>query len=122
MNKVLLTGNLTKEIELKQTNSGTNVVSSTVAVSRNRKDADGNYGTDFINFVAWGAQAEYLANYGQKGDRIEICGRWQTRQYDDKNGQKVTVNEVQVESLSVFSRKTKSQNELKEVETDDLPF
>lgn len=121
MNKVILTGNLTKDPELRKTNNGTNVVSSTVAVSRDRKDADGNYGTDFINFVAWGAQADYLANYGNKGDRVELCGRWQVRQYENNSGQTVTVNEVHVESLSVFSKQP-NQTRLKEVETDDLPF
>lgn len=104
MNKVILTGNLVRDPELKQTPSGTNVVENTIAVNRDRKDANGEYQTDFIPFVAWGGQAEYLARNGRKGDRAEIVGRWQQREYTDRDGNRRRVDEVQVENLSVFSR------------------
>ena len=104
MNKVILTGNLVRDPELKQTPSGTNVVENTIAVNRDRKDANGEYQTDFIPFVAWGGQAEYIARNGRKGDRAEIVGRWQQREYTDRDGNRRRVDEVQVENLSVFSR------------------
>lgn len=104
MNKVILTGNLVRDPELKQTPSGTNVVENTIAVNRDRKDANGEYQTDFIPFVAWSNQAEYLARNGRKGDRAEIVGRWQQREYTDRDGNRRRVDEVQVENLSVFSR------------------
>lgn len=104
MNKVILTGNLVREIELKLTQSQASVVSNCIAVSRDRKEQDGTYGTDFINFVAWNQQADYLRQYARKGDRLEIVGRWQTRQFQDRNGQNQTANEVVVESISCFAK------------------
>lgn len=122
MNKVCLSGHLVKEIELKQTQNGKSVTSNRIAVSRDMKDKDGNYITDFINFVAWERQAEYLSKYATKGDRIEIVGRWQTRTYEDKNGQTQTANEVLVENINVFSKKPKEEPTESNSNTDDLPF
>lgn len=123
MNKVILSGNLTKDPELKTTMNGTKVCSACVAVQREYKEQDGTYTTDFINFVAWRGQADYLTSYGHKGDRIELVGRWQTRSYENANGQSVRVDEVQVESLSVFSKKPQEvdTSDLKEID-GDLPF
>ena len=128
MNKVILTGNLVKDVEVRQTQSGKEVVSNSIAVKRDFKDSDGNYPTDFINFVAWGSQATYLGDYAKKGDRLEIVGRWQVRTYEDQNGDKRTMNECLVESVSVFSKSEKQdqkkQNKPKfeEVDDSDLPF
>lgn len=105
MNKVILTGNLTKDPELRRTMNDTFVGSGCVAVSRERKEADGTYGTDFINIVVWGQTAEYLAKYGRKGDRVELSGRLEQRKYEDRNGATQTVYEVIVESLNCFSKK-----------------
>lgn len=104
MNKVILTGNLVRDPELKQTTNGKSVLSNTLAVNREIKGDDGNYLTDFIDFTAWGQQAEYLARYGHKGDRVELCGRWQQRTWQDQNGNKRRADECQVENISVFSR------------------
>ena len=123
MNKVCLSGFLVKDIELKQTQNGKNVTSNRIAVSREIKDKDGNYITDFINFVAWEKQAEYLSKYATKGDRIELVGRWQTRTFTDKDGKNQTANEVLVENISVFSRKPKEEaDENINVKEEDLPF
>ena len=67
MNKVILSGNLCKEIELKQTQSGKSALNNSVAVRRDFKDADGTYQTDFIDFIAFGNQAEYLKKYASTG-------------------------------------------------------
>lgn len=129
MNKVILTGNLARDIELRATPQGTSVVSSCIAVSRDRKDQNGEYGTDFINFVAWQQQADYLNKYAQKGDRLEIVGRWQVRKYNDRNGLEQTSNEVVVESVTCFSKEPKAEaNEptlnldTETIPDDDLPF
>ena len=129
MNKVILSGHLTADPELSQTTSGKKVVSACIGVNRERKEADGTYGTDFINFVAWEATAEYLARYARKGDRVELCGRWQVRQYTDRNGNKRIVNEVQVESLSAFPKQNREPQysepqtpNFSEIKDDDLPF
>lgn len=127
MNKVLLTGNLCREIELRQTQSGIDVVSNCVAVRRDYKNANGDYESDFINIVAYRTQAIYLNNYAAKGDRVELEGRWQTRQYTNAQNVTITVNEVVVESISVYKPRVvteqpkQTSNEF-EVSNDDLPF
>ena len=105
MNKVILIGRVTKDIELKTTTSGKSVASFTLAVNRDRKNADGNYEADFINCVAFGQQAETISKYVNKGDKFGIVGKQQTRTYD-KNGSKVYVTENIVESFEFLeSRK-----------------
>lgn len=125
MNVVILTGNITKDPELKMTAKGTSVVSACIAVSRDIKNLNGEYVTDFINFTAWDKQADYLAQYAKKGDRLELRGRWETRDYEDRDGKMRIVHEMQVERLSVFSRQPKDitqKPELIPVHDDDLPF
>lgn len=104
MNKVILSGNLVRVPELRRTPNGTSVCESTIAVNRERKDANGEYTADFIPFVCWQAQAEYLVRNGHKGDRLELVGRWQQREYTDRDGNRRRVDEVQVENITVFSR------------------
>lgn len=127
MNKVILTGNLCREIELKQTESGNQVVSNCVAVKREYKNANGLYDSDFIDVVAWNTQAKYLSDYATKGDRVELVGRWQTRTYTNAQNVTIKVNEVIVESISVYkprvvSDQPKPTNSEYEVSNDDLPF
>lgn len=133
MNKVILTGNLCQEIELKRTQGGKSVVSNCVAVQRDYKNANGEYESDFINIVVWDKQAEYLANYGHKGDRVELVGRWMVRKYQANDGSNRTVNECVAESVKVFSNKPKESNgnytpsayqqpQFEDVTDQDLPF
>jgi single-strand DNA-binding protein len=103
MNKVILTGYLVKEIELKKTKSGISVVSNCIAVKREIKNKDGQYLTDFINFTVWNKPAEHFARYARKGDRLEIVGRWENRDYQSGN-QKRVISEVIVESISAYSK------------------
>lgn len=125
MNKVILTGNLCRDIELKQSNGGKAVVSNCIAVQRDFKNADGNFESDFINIVVWGASAEYLSKYAAKGDRVEVVGRWNVRKYEDSNGTQQTVNECVVENIKAFSKPKEQTTEQKPTAqefTDDLPF
>lgn len=94
INTVVLTGRLTKDIELRRTTSGKTCTSFTLAVNRNKQE------TDFINCVAWDKVAELLERYTHKGSQIGVEGRIQTRNYDDRNGKKVYVTEVLVNSIS----------------------
>ena len=99
MNKSILIGRLTKAPELRTTQSGISVASFTVAVNRRFKNQDGGYDADFINCIAWRQQAEFICRYFDKGDMIGIVGSIQTRNYDNKDGQKVYVTEVAVEEV-----------------------
>lgn len=111
MNKVILSGRLVRDIELKQTQSGKEVVSNCIAVQRDYKNEKGEYDSDFINIVVWGASATYLSKYAAKGDRVELVGRWNVRTYEDNQGQKRTANDCIVESITAFSNKKKEEKE-----------
>lgn len=133
MNKVILSGNLCQEIELKQTQNGKSVITNCIAVQREYKNDKGEYDSDFINLVVWGAQAEYLSKYAHKGDRVELVGRWQVRKYTANDGTTRTANECVVENIKAFSRQPKQENNAPSFtenqpnfadlqEDEDLPF
>ena len=109
MNKVQLVGRLTRDPELRTTASGVSVCSFTIAVNRRFKNPQGEYETDFINCVAWRQGAELLAKHFKKGNMVGLVGSIQTRNYDNKDGQKVFVTEVSVEEVHfVESRKSEA--------------
>ena len=93
-NKAILIGRLTADPELKQTGSGTYVVNFQIAVDRRFKSQDGERKADFITIVCWRQQAEFVAKYFHKGDPIGIDGSIQTRNYEDRQGNKRTAVEV----------------------------
>ena len=114
MNKVILSGNLCKDVELLETPNGTKVLRNTIAVRREYKDADGQYSSDFIDIVLWKQQAEYLSEHAQKGDQIELVGRWTNRSYTNNDGIKKTINECTVESVSILRTKKKDEDDAEE--------
>lgn len=124
MNKIILIGNLTKDVEFTTTNNGTYVSKFTLAVARRFCNQDGERETDFINCVAWKTTAENLNKYCKKGSKVGIVGRLEIRSYE-KDGQKRYIAEVIVEELEFLStnkeEKTKDV-ELTPVDDDSLPF
>ncbi len=123
MNIVCLTGNLVKDVELKKTTSGVSVVSGTIAVRRDYKNANGEYETDFIDFVCYRAQADYIAQYAHKGDRIELLGQWRNRKYQDSQGNNRQACDVAVNSISVMPKNAKPEEPTANITIeDDLPF
>lgn len=111
MNKVILIGRITKDIELNQTQNGTAFVSNSIAVNRNYKNSDGSISTDFINFVAYRTNAELIANYVKKGDRIGLTGSWNVRSYQNQQGQTQYVNELLVENIEFLQDKPQQKNQ-----------
>ena len=109
MNVANLIGRLTKDIELKYTQSGTAVASFTLAVNRNFKNDAGEYEADFINCVIWRKAAENLANFTRKGSQIGIEGRIQTRNYDNQQGQKVYVTEIVVNNFHLLDPRNETE-------------
>ena len=97
INRVVLTGRLTRDIELRRTQSGAAVASFTLAVDRSFK-REGQPEADFINCVAWNRSAETMAQYLHKGSLIGVDGRIQTRNYDNQQGQRVTFLESRAQS------------------------
>ena len=94
MNRIILLGRLTKEPEVRYTNTGKVVASFTMAVDRPFTGQDGKREADFMPVVIWGKSAETIGNYVQKGHRVLVEGRLQIRSYDGKDGQKRWVTEV----------------------------
>lgn len=109
LNNVNLCGRLTRDIDLRYTQSGKAVGSFSLAVNRNFKNSDGDYEADFINCTIWGKSAENLANFVSKGSLINVSGRLNTRNYDNKQGQKVYVTEVIVENFDLLDSKNKGK-------------
>lgn len=111
INRVVLIGRLTSDVDLKYTQSGTAVASFSLAVQRNFKNANGEYDTDFINCQIWRKSAEALANYTHKGSMIGIEGRIQTCNYENQQGQRVYVTEVIVDNFSLLDSKNAQNNQ-----------
>lgn len=101
--KVILMGNLTRDIEMRTTASGQNVANFTLAVSRSWRGGDGaqQESTSFIDCVAWGKAGEIIAQYVQKGNPLLVSGRLDQRTWDDKEtGKKRSAVEVYVEDFN----------------------
>ena len=96
LNKVILGGRLTSDVEVKQTQSGVAVCSFSLAVNR-RYSKEGQQETDFISCTAWRNTAEFIGRYFGKGSAICIVGNIQTRSWQDQNGQKRYATEVIVD-------------------------
>ena len=105
MNKIILCGNLVKDNELRQTGSGKSVVQNTIAVKNDFANKDGNYDSTFINFVVWGAKAEYLKKYAEKGSKVLLEGKISNRDYEAKDGTKKYITEVIVEKVEIITYK-----------------
>lgn len=108
LNRVILMGRITQDLDLKQTPNGVSVLSFSVAVDRNFARQGEERQTDFISCVAWRQQAEFISRYFGKGRMIALEGNLRTRNYEDKNGSKHYVTEVYVDSVS-FTGEAKQQ-------------
>ena len=132
LNRIIVMGRLTRDPELRRTNSGTAVASFTVAVDRDFKSQSGEKETDFIDVVAWRNTAEFVSKYFTKGRMAVVEGRLQLRDWTDKEGNKRRTAEIVADS--VYFGDSKKDNEsapaqsepqggFSEVEDDgDLPF
>lgn len=110
MNKVVLSGRLTRDVESRESESGTLVARFNVAVSRNYKNKEGNYDADFISCVVYRNTAEFVAKYFHKGDGIIVEGRIQTGSYEAKDGVIKYTTDVIVENVE-FNGKAKESAE-----------
>jgi len=106
MNKAILIGRLTRDPELRHTNTGRAVCQITVAISRPFSREDGQRDADFINVVVWDKIGENVAKYMRKGSQVAVEGRIQTRSYDNTEGKKVYVTEVIAQSVQFLDTKS----------------
>lgn len=110
MNVALITGRLTKDIDLRYVGDNANCL-FTLAVDRGFKDEQGNKQTDFISCVAWNKQAEFLHKYTKKGDRVGVKGRIQTRNYQAQDGSTRFITEIVVDTVESYESKPQEQEQ-----------
>ena len=128
-NGVHIMGRITRDLELRHTQSGTAVCQFCVAVTRSFKDANGEYQSDFIDCVAWRNSAEFITKYFSKGAMIALDGELQTRNYTDKDGNKRKATELLVSSAAFTGEKREAaakpaptEDDYSAITDDDLPF
>ncbi|HCV3009976.1 TPA: single-stranded DNA-binding protein [Staphylococcus aureus] len=109
LNRTVLVGRLTKDPELRSTPNGVNVGTFTLAVNRTFTNAQGEREADFINVVVFKKQAENVEKYLSKGSLAGVDGRLQTRNYENKDGQRVFVTEVVADSVQFLEPKNNNQ-------------
>lgn len=109
-NRVTMMGRIANDLEVKTTQSGTNVLTFRLAVDRSYKDADGNRDTDFFNFVAWRSNADFIAKFFSKGRTILLDAEAQNRTYTDKNGAERLVTEFLVNKVYFTGEKASNAN------------
>ena len=138
LNRIILMGRLTRDPELRHTQTGTPVASFSLAVDRDFKDkSTGEKATDFIDIVAWRSTAEFVSRFFTKGRLAVVEGRLQLRDWTDRDGNKRRSAEVVVEQMYFGDSKrdeggtragnyqppvTEADDELTELEGDDGPF
>lgn len=101
INRVILTGRLARDPELRKTQSGLSVCGFQLAVDRPKLKGQDEAVTDWISCQAWRQSADYICNYAKKGALLAVDGRIQTRSYDNASGQKVNVTEVVCERVEI---------------------
>lgn len=128
-NGVHIMGRITRDLELRHTQSGTAVCQFCVAVTRSFKDTNGEYQSDFIDCVAWRNSAEFITKYFSKGALIALDGELQTRNYTDKDGNKRKATELLVSSAAFTGEKREAaakpaptEDDYSAISDDDLPF
>ena len=109
MNKVILIGRLTRDPELRRSNTGMAICSFSVAVNRGFAGQNNEPQTDFINCVCFDKQAENLSRYMTKGRLISVDGRIQSRSYDNQEGKRVYVTEVVATNIQYLESKSATQ-------------
>ena len=113
MNNVVLVGRLCDNPKIVKSETGKKLTYITIAVSRNYKNSDGIYETDFVSCILWNAIADTAAEYCHVGDVIGIKGRIQTSSYEDENNEKHYVTEIVAERLTFLSSSKPKENEEK---------
>ena len=135
MNKVILIGNLTRDPELSETNSGIAVCRFSIAVSRDYTTSDGNRETDFFNITVWRGRAENCGKYLKKGNKVAVVGTLQNRSYEDKDGIKRNVTDIVASDVEFLTPKNAQSDygddapaakrepaKLEEIDDNQLPF
>lgn len=111
LNRTILIGRLTRDPELRYTNSGVAVARFSIAVDRRFKNQQGEREADFINIVVWRGLAENCANYVKKGSLVGIDGRLQTGKYDNQEGRTVYTTDVVADDVRFLDSKGRNESD-----------
>lgn len=114
MNNVSLAGNLTRDPELRKTNSGKDIVSFSLAINESKDK------TEFVNCIAWEKTAELINQYVKKGDRLSCTGKIQTRKWQDKQGNDRATTEIVVREFDFPPKRQEVQQDYQAPLQDDL--
>jgi single-strand DNA-binding protein len=121
INRVVLTGRLVNDVDLRYTSSGVAVGSFVLAVNRTFK-TDSQPDADFINCVVWRKPSENMANFTRKGSLVGVEGRIQTRNYEGQDGKKVYITEVVADQVIFLEPKNSGSTGKEEKKSNDDPF
>ena len=137
MNKAILTGRITDNLELKKTQSNKSVLNYSIAVDKGTKDEHGNKEVIFIEIQSWGQQAEFLQQYAGKGVLILVIGRIEHSVYKSKDGSNIRKTYVVSENVEILNKPKKETPEpvttfklqddnfgssYTDIKSEDLPF
>lgn len=120
MNKIILMGRLTRDPEVRYTQTNNTLVASFGLAVNRRFVQEGQQNADFINIVAWGKTGEFCSKFFKKGMQVSVIGRLQIRNYDDENGQKRYVTEVVAEEVYFADSKKDNSDEPENVNQAEL--
>ena len=120
LNKTILLGRITQDLELKQTPSGVSVLSFTVAVDRSYTKGEEKQ-SDFISCVAWKQTAEFISRYFGKGRMIAVEGNIKTGSYQNKNGETVYTTDVVADRVEFLEWGDKPQGQSMAARVDEAP-
>ena len=123
INRVVLTGNLTRDPELRTTPSGTSVCSLRVACNTRRRDASGEWvdKPNYFDVTVWGAQGENCANYLAKGRPVAVDGRLEWREWEDQNGNKRQAVDIIADSVQFLGSRDGGENGKRFEPQSDVP-
>lgn len=137
MNKVFLTGRITKDLEIRKTQTNKSVLSFSIAVDKGTKDQNGNREAIFVDIQAWEHTAEYLGQYAKKGTMIAVVGKINIYTATTQSGDNIKKTNVVAEHVEIMSWNNQGTNETKqtitrkqdftgggyeEIKSEDLPF
>ena len=121
MNKVLLTGFISKDPEIKTASSGVKIARFTIAVKRRFKSENGEYNSDFFNCTAFRTGAEFIEKYLGNGSRVAVAGKLENRTYE-ANGEKKYFTEIVVDEIEGQSKDNGDKVKLTPVDDEEIPF
>ena len=110
MNKVVLIGNLTRDPELSETNSGIAVCRFGLAINRQYSSSDGERETDFFQVTAWRGTGENVARYCKKGHKVAVVGSIQMRNYEDREGVKRTAVDIVAQDVEFLTQRVRDDD------------